>query len=278
MKLCPYCSEKNKNDAIVCKHCGKEIEPTKVESMAGEGIPGGEPTKKKKKWLIPTIILGLIVLIAIVSIISIELNKAQVLKQEATAMAEATVSANSTATLVKQNELSTQSAKLITQTAISINDTATAQVKATWYYQATEKAKVDNLDRANLPAKNKMRSLGATVESLKLYSFKGSLENATSGQTNQKYGSVFTLDDIDGVCAMLRIRFNSTQRNGILYFEFFGPESSVVIATQHFDIDKSWYGAYLWGCIGSDKLSRGSYILSVFDGSDKVGKSTFTIK
>jgi hypothetical protein len=278
MKQCPYCAGKNKNDAIVCKHCGKEIDPLKAETVAGEGIAGGEPTRKKKKWLIPVIVLGLIVLIAIVSIISMEINKAQALKQEATAMAEATVAANNTATLVKQNELSTQAAKLLTQTAISINDTATAQVKATWNYQATEKAKVGNLERANLPATNKMRSLGATVESLKLYSFKGSLENATHGQTNQKYGSVFTLDDIDGVCAMLRIRFNSTQRNGILYFEFFGPDSSVVITTKHFDIDKSWYGAYLWGCIGSDKLSRGSYILSVFDGSDKVGKSAFTIK
>jgi hypothetical protein len=198
-----------------------------------------------------------------------EFNKAQVLKQEATAMAEATVAANSTATLVKQNELSTQAAKLLTQTAITINDTATAQVKATWNYQATEKAKVTNLERANLPAAKQIRSLGATVESL---------QNATSGQSNQKYGSEFTLEDIDGVCAMLRIRFNSSQRNGILYYEFFGPDSSVVITSQHFDIDKSWYGAYLWGCIGSDKLSRGSYILSIYDGNDKVGKFTFTIK
>jgi hypothetical protein len=207
-----------------------------------------------------------------------EFNKAQVLKQEATAMAEATVAANSTATLVKQNELSTQAAKLLTQTAITINDTATAQVKATWNYQATEKAKVTNLERANLPAAKQIRSLGATVESLKMYSFNGSLQNATSGQSNQKYGSEFTLEDIDGVCAMLRIRFNSSQRNGILYYEFFGPDSSVVITSQHFDIDKSWYGAYLWGCIGSDQLSRGSYILSIFDGNDKVGKFTFTIK
>jgi hypothetical protein len=194
-------------------------------------------------------------------------KKAPLLKQEDTVIPFA----NSTATVLMQKEIPTQNA---TQVVKSMNSTATEQVKATLRFQATEKAKVRNLDRANLPATGQIPMLYAEVVSLKIFSYIDKNNDGAYDHSNEKYGSDFTLDEIDGVCGILQIKINSKQTTALINFEFFGPDSSVAISERIFDSDLA---PDLYGCLYDEELLRGSYILSVFNMNTKVAKGTFTI-
>jgi hypothetical protein len=85
-------------------------------------------------------------------------------------------------------------------------------------------------------------------------------------------------DEMDGLCAMLTIRFTSSQRKGMLNYEYLRPDLVLVKDDAYFDIDKSWWGAYLTSCITDEDLVLGDYIVSIYDGDIKIARGTFTIE
>ncbi len=43
LKKCPFCAERVKNQAVVCKHCGRDLPPTDVEAKQDEIPEKGKP-------------------------------------------------------------------------------------------------------------------------------------------------------------------------------------------------------------------------------------------
>jgi hypothetical protein len=283
MKNCPNCSKKVRNDAILCPHCGKAIELIAVEPAPDGQAAGAEVVRSRRSWALPVIIVGCVIVLVIMVIIGMQINQAQVAKREATAAAVRS------ATEMKANELATQSADLMTQTAyvptqtkLMAEATSTAYARAvataTQKYLNTQLAGEANLERANLAASKKMPSLGAVVQTLKFYSYIGVMNNGSFEKTALRYGTVFKANEMDGICAMLTIRFTSSQRKGVLYYEYLRPDLVIVKDDSFFDVDKSWWGAYLTSCISDRDLIVGDYIVSIYDKDVKVAKGMFTIK
>jgi ribosomal protein L32 len=48
LKKCPYCAEEIRAEAIVCKHCGRDLEPGRVQQIAAGRDSAGTATEKKE--------------------------------------------------------------------------------------------------------------------------------------------------------------------------------------------------------------------------------------
>ena len=283
MKNCPNCFKKIRNSATLCPHCGRDIEPEKLEPAAEAKVEETTAKRSRRSWVLPVIVIGSIIVLAILVIVGIQVNEVQVAKREAT------VEAVRSATQFRVDQLSTQTAELMTktafvptQTALMAEATSTAFARAvataTQKYLKTQLAGEANLERANLPAAKKMPSLGAMVQNLKFYSYVSVMNNGSFEKSALRYGAVFKADEMDGICAMLTIRFTSSQRKGVLYYEYLRPDLVMVKEDSFFDVDKNWWGAYLTSCISDDDLIVGDYIVSIYDEGVKVARGTFKIE
>jgi hypothetical protein len=269
MKKCPFCAEIIKDEAIVCRHCGREIDPDAVKLVKGIQKHSKYMRGDKKKWLLPFIVLLLIGLIAIVGI---EINEEKAMKLEATADAIRYL------TSVKQNVFSSQ-------TAESINRVSTAHARHTQNHLATETAilitetaKQLNIIRSNLPATNQIPSMGANATNLSFYSYEYVLQvDGKFKQEDISYGNDFTFNsELGGVCYKLSINFNSTVRYVTLTYELLEPDQDFYKTPVSYSFDRNWSGAIITECNSIN--SSGYYALSIFDGDVKVAKGTYTIR
>ena len=66
-KKCPYCAEEIKAEAVVCKHCGRELAHIDSNNKKGLTIGDGVRTGCGMFIVLPIIIIAIIVFLAIVS-------------------------------------------------------------------------------------------------------------------------------------------------------------------------------------------------------------------